>query len=56
MKRSILAIVAFAIVGCATPSTSHYTVTPKVRVIERTQKKVSHTPVVVAAGAAGDAR
>jgi len=53
MKRTLLLVVAFALVGCATPSTTHYSVTPKVRVIERAAKKVSHTPVVIAAGSAG---
>jgi len=56
MKRSLLLTLSLlALAGCATQSTSHYSVVPGVRVIERTPKKASHVPVVVS-GSAGAVR
>jgi len=56
MKRSLLvAVSCLTLAGCASQSVSHYSVTPQVRVIERTTKKTTVTPVVVA-GSAGDVR
>jgi uncharacterized lipoprotein YajG len=57
MKRSLLLTVSLLVLaGCATQSSSHYSVVPGVRVIERAPKKVvSHVPVV-ASGSAGAVR
>jgi len=54
MKRSILlAASLLTLAGCAAQTASqHYSVTPGVRVIERTPRKSSHVPAVVS-GSAG---